>query len=132
MTLPDLLAQAARLMPERFTYDWPRRVIEVNMPMTISRTAPAQWRTAYYWDDTDWELDDSCALLWVEHACREELEARGWDWIVRSCRTTNDPPERMHTAVVWAYGVGQAIEQAPTPAEALLSALIHAVEGERA
>lgn len=128
MTLPDLLTEAARLMPERFTYDWPRRVIEVNMPMTISRTAPAQWRTVYYWDDTDWELDDSCALLWVEAACREECEARGW----HAAYIPTIDGQRL-AVTIYRNGSGETLgtSWASTPAEALLTALIQAVEGER-
>lgn len=113
MSLPDLLTEAARLMPERFIWAGTRSA-QVNYRGETRMFA---------------HTGTHAELVWLEAACQEELEARGWDWMVRACREIDKPDEPPYRAVVWVYGGGQASAQASTPAEALLSALLQAVEG---
>ena len=114
MTLPGLLTEAARLMPERLKWVGTRSA-QVNYRGETRMFA---------------HTGTHAELVWLEAACQEELEARGWDW-----HTHNTGPEgyRRHCAQVYPSqsalsGMFQAY--AATPAEALLSALIQAVEGE--
>ncbi|GGO19414.1 hypothetical protein [Deinococcus humi] len=125
MSLPTLLKELAVLLPERFSYDWTMRRMEVLVPMILG--GHGVWRRTYYWDDTDWELDDACAFMWVENALREECEARGWEWNVWHNRQEGQ---------YWALVSGERRADywkvsAPTPAEALAAAMVSALAAEK-
>lgn len=116
MTLPDLLTEAARLMPERFRAEEDSDNYRLKLGKTWERIIIFQNTPNFY------------GLLVAEYACREEIEARGWEW---ECAGGNAGKA---TATVWREGDGPEhchVRIAPTPAEALLTALIQAVEGER-
>lgn len=122
MTLPDLLTEAARLMPERFIWLPAHQVVRLSLAGQHGTGQPC----------ADAFLANPAHLGMIQWAAEAECEARGWDW-----HTHNTGPEgyRRHCAQVYPSqsalsGMFQAY--APTPAEALLSALIQAVEGERA
>lgn len=124
MTLPALLEQAARLMPER--------VQNVPFPW-FDYTYPHSWQVHLR---GEWEAiwldgaEDEWMPTWaqdVEYACREEIESRGWEWGIEG-------KAGQSVAHVWRSGLTPDnchVTPAPTPAEALLTALVAAVEGER-
>lgn len=122
MTLPDLLEQAARLMPERFSFH--------DNDGDGYFEAKYKGREYYaYWLSGpcgDWEDDLKPPVL--EYACREELEARGW----HAAYIPTIDGQRL-AVTIYRNGSGETLgtSWASTPAEALLSALIQAVKGER-
>lgn len=115
MTLPDLLEQAARLMPERFKW-------------TGTRSAQVNYRgETRMFAHTGTHAE----LVWLEAACREECEARRWNFNLYMAQTATVElftGRWLHDQRTFEASI---FGSAPTPAEALLSALIQAVEGER-
>lgn len=125
-TLPDLLEQAARLMPERVRLK-PDHEPGYHMVQVQAHKA---WRTAYEVTPHGYASMEVMAYELLEAACREECEARGWAWHLHSSLFPNDPDAECRIST---KDQRQTIAASlrPTPAEALLSALIQAVEGER-
>jgi hypothetical protein len=66
-------------------------------------------------------------LLQLEHALREEIEQRGWDY--RQCRDATFTPQ--YTAVIFQPEQNVGTDgYGPTPAHALAAALVAALEGQ--
>lgn len=131
MTLPDLLAQAARLMPERVRAPNEEQVLPgyyVNACGSGMNWARLPFTSGP--EKAGWTVPTFEALGLLTATCEQELEARGWDW-----HTHNTGPAgyRHHCAQVYpsqsALG-GMVQAYAPTPAEALLSALLQALEAQ--
>lgn len=127
MTLPDLLTEAARLMPERFERD---QKGDRYLYLSGERHMSAAYRVT---EGRNWSYLNVCEAgtdreghwLLREGAEREIME-RGW-----GCYTSIESGGQAGANV---YSPNDDIgfpTLAPTPAEALLTALIQAVEGER-
>jgi hypothetical protein len=119
----DLLRQAAQAMPARFR-DAPFPWVDYTYPHSWQVFMRGDWEAIWIQEDeVEWSpLWD----LFLEAACREECGARGW---VHSLQ--GNGPDRDWTVVVRS-GKFEYLSHAcaPTPAHALLAALLSAVEAQ--
>lgn len=103
-------------MPERFRAEEDSDNYRLKLGKTWERIIIFQNTPNFY------------GLLVAEYACREECEARGW----HAAYIPTIDGQRL-AVTIYRNGSGETLgtSWAPTPAEALLTALIQAVEGER-
>lgn len=119
MTLPDLLTEAARLMPERFIWLPAHQVVRLSLVGQHGTGQPC----------ADAFLANPAHLGMIQWAAEAECEARGW----HAAYIPTIDGQRL-AVTIYRNGSGETLgtSWAATPAEALLTALIQAVEGERA
>lgn len=131
MTLPDLLTRAARLMPERFKVETDGNG---NQHFYAWAVVNGGHFAHVHVVSKHHEMHSELGGMYLRTACEQECAARRWANSVDLNNSWNDP-KRAAGATVFRSGDGPSfihLTFAPTPAHALLAALVEAVEAEEA
>lgn len=120
--LPALLQRAAQALPERFR-DAPLPWLDYTYPHTLQAFLRGDWELI--WADGSGQEWPQHWDLMLEAACREEIEERGWTWTTKSGEGAGRYTARVYIGVKGHADVRHGY--APTPAQALLSALLSAL-----
>lgn len=126
--LLTLLQRAAQALPDRFRVDADHDgYLTALTPYELS----GLWRRVHTLPPSHSKvLPDG--LLYIEAACRSECDARGWAWEVGALIEGTEGEmfsASIHNRAYWEWRDGlYEVTLGPTPAAALLTALLNALE----